>query len=65
MRNAFLTAIAMAAVAAVLTVDAQAIPSAPKSIGQDEASTFTVVRNGCGIGRYYSPRLRRCVWNWR
>jgi hypothetical protein len=65
MRNVLLTAVATATLAAALAVDAQAIPSAPRSIGQEDASTITVVRDGCGWNRYYSSRLRRCVWNWR
>jgi hypothetical protein len=65
MRHFVFAAIAAATFAATLTIDAQAMPVAPKSLGQDVESNVTVVRDGCGWNRYYNRRLGRCVWTWR
>lgn len=64
MRKAFLTAIATAALASALTVDAQAIPAVPKMLDHDAAANIIAARDRCGWHRHYSKHLHRCVWNW-
>ena len=64
MRKALLAVAALGTLASALVVEAQALP-APRIVSQDEASMATVVRDGCGWRRHWSPRYRRCVWDGR
>ncbi len=64
MRKALLAVTALGTFASALVVQAQAMP-APRIVSQDEATMATVVRDGCGFRRHYSPRYRRCVWDGR
>lgn len=44
-------------------------PANAAAFGPVKAGIFTEglikVADGCGFRRHYSPRLGRCVWNWR
>jgi hypothetical protein len=62
MRKALLAAAAFGTLASALVVNANAMPT-PRLVDKDEASAATVVRDGCGWRRHWSPRLRRCVWD--
>jgi hypothetical protein len=62
MRKALLALAAVGSLAPSLVVEAQAVP-APRITSQDDASMATVVRNGCGPFRHWSPRMQRCVRN--
>ena len=64
MRKPLLSALAAAALLSNFIVGADAMP-APRLMGQDENANVQLVRDGCGINRHFSPRFRRCVWNWR
>ena len=64
MRKALLAVAAFGTLAASLAVEAQAMP-APRIVSPDEATMATVVRDGCGFRRHYSPRFRACVWDRR
>ncbi len=47
---------------AAFSAPANALPSLP-SLPGIETSQAMPVANGCGRGRHWSWRLRRCVWN--
>lgn len=61
MRKSLYAALAAAAMLSSFAVDASALPLLRKS--QDEITSVTPVRDGCGWRRHWSYRLRRCVWN--
>ncbi len=63
MRKSLSIAVAAVALVSNLTF-AEALP-APRNVAADDVSAVTPVRDGCGINRHYSVRLRHCVWNWR
>ena len=52
--------LALGAASALLVVDASALPLAQAKQAV-AGSDITLVREGCGPGRQYSNRLRRCV----
>ena len=53
-------ALAIGAASTLLATDAGALPVAP-GLQSHASSDVTLVREGCGPGRRYSERLRRCV----
>lgn len=63
MRKVLLAVVTLGTLTAAL-VPADAMPT-PRIVAQDEASIATVVRDGCGWRRHWSPRFRRCVWDGR
>ena len=46
---------------ALLVADAGAAPLSTGKLAIENSSDITLVREGCGPGRQYSERLRRCV----
>jgi hypothetical protein len=58
MRKTLTLALALGAAAALLAADAGALPMAQ---AMQTGADVTLVREGCGPGRQYSERLRRCV----
>jgi hypothetical protein len=53
--------VALGAGGALLVADAGALPLAQGKQTVGSSSDITLVREGCGPGRQYSNRLRRCV----
>ena len=51
------------AVAGASTVNAAAVNGAAIGQAAEQLDTTVAVANGCGRGRHWSPRWRRCVWN--
>jgi hypothetical protein len=51
------------AVAGSSHVNAAAANGAAIGQAAEQLDTTVAVANGCGRGRHWSPRLRRCVWN--
>ncbi len=63
MRKSLYAALAAAAMLSSLAIDASALPL-PRTT-QDEVTSVTPVRDGCGWRRHWSHRLHRCVWDGR
>jgi hypothetical protein len=65
MRTVFFATLLAAGLATAGMSNVNAAPASGAAIGQaaEQLDSTLVVRNGCGHGRHWSWRWRRCVWN--